>query len=91
MLLDGSIVEKGDKVFHLTLGSGVVESVEKGTARIRMSNGGGIKNMADGGYSRGVKVFFWSKPLIFSPKKKDENTAKKEQLVNAIMEYIESE
>lgn len=91
MLLDGSLVEKGDHVFHLTLGTGVVETVEKGTARVRMGNGGGIKNMTEGGYSRGVKVFFWSKPLVFSPKKNEEKSQKKAQLINAIMEYIDDE
>ncbi len=89
MLLDGDVVKKGDKVFHITLGTGTVETVEKGTARVRMGNGGGIKNMAEGGYSRGEKVFFWGKPLIFSPKKNEEKTKKKEQVIEAIMEYLD--
>lgn len=75
MLLDGSQLEVGDSVYHLTLGKGIVETIEKGTARVKMNAGGGIKNMSENGYLGGEKVFFWSKPVVVVPKKGESEQA----------------
>lgn len=77
MLLDGSQLAVGDSVYHITLGHAVVQTIEKGTARVKMGKGGGIKNMAENGYLGGEKVFFWSKPVVIVPKKGEAEQATK--------------
>ncbi|MBE2895715.1 hypothetical protein HPC38_02325 [Pasteurellaceae bacterium HPA106] len=81
--MDGVLVEVGDQVHHLTLGNGVVETIEKGTARIRMNKGGGIKNMSEGGYTNGSRLFFWGEPTIIAPVKGE--IAKHKKAVNLFL------
>lgn len=68
MLLDGDELLINDRVFHITAGGGVVETIEKGNARVRMDSGG-ILNMGEDGYVGKKKVFFWSNPIYFYPRK----------------------
>lgn len=92
MLLDGSTVEKGDTVWHITLGAGTVETVEKGTARVRMGGERGyIKNMSENGMSGGQRVFFWGEPIIFAPRKNERHTEKKQHIVASVMDLIDTE
>lgn len=72
MLLDGKEIKIGDQLYHLTLGDCVVETIEKKTARLRITKGGGIKDMAEGGLIHGERLIFWGKPLIIAPVKGEE-------------------
>lgn len=69
MNLDGDIVEVGDYVHHITMGSGIVETIYEGTARVRMQRGKGILNMGEGGITAGKKLFYWSDPILLIPRK----------------------
>lgn len=87
MLLDGSQLEIGDSVYHLTLGHGIVQTIEKGTARVKMGKGGGIKNMSENGIIGGEKVFFWSKPVVIVPRKGE--AAQATQLASVLRQLLD--
>lgn len=68
MFLDGDKVEVKDRVYHITVGYGTIETIERGHARVRMDNGG-IIIMYDDGYVGHTKQIFWYPPKFIMPRK----------------------
>lgn len=93
MLLDGSRVEVGDSVYHVSAGVGRVETISEDgkTARVRMGDGG-ILEMRLNGYSGFKKVFYWYKPLMLTPEKGKQEVHKKAfDIVKHVIAMVESE
>lgn len=76
MLIDGDLVQEGDRVYHASAGYGTVEIVQSDICRIRMDAGGTL-NMRNGGYSGRMRVFYWYKPVAFTPRKGKEDIQRK--------------
>jgi hypothetical protein len=64
MLLTGSTVSIGDKLFHITLGWGTVTAIKNGNARIQMDKGNRILNMKEGGMTGSTRTFYWANPIV---------------------------
>lgn len=68
MMIDGYSVEKGDSVFVIGIGSGIVQSVSA-DGGFRIKTGGGIITAMSGGFIGRVRRVYWDNPFIISPPK----------------------
>ena len=70
MLLDGSYVEKDDKVFSVSYGQGVVQQVTHNSYLVKFETRG-TRTYSSNGVEAGYKVqnLFWHNPIIVKPPK----------------------
>lgn len=89
MFLDGDKVSVGDRVFHISAGYGVIQTIQDNTARVKMESGG-ILNMSDGGFSGLRKSFFWYEPYFLVPRKGKANVqAKAIEIASVVVQMLE--
>lgn len=67
-MIDGYVVEKGDKVW--VMGHGYCQVITKANdGSFTVKTGKGRLNFSRGGYSNTVKKVFWHNPCFFNPPK----------------------
>lgn len=89
MFLDGDKVKVNDRVFHISAGYGMVETIHDNNARVRMESGG-ILNMSDGGLSGVRKAFYWYEPFFLLPRKgKAEMHKQAIEVATAVIKMLE--
>ena len=69
MRIDEDDVVVGDEVWHDRYGIGTVQRVSAGTCDVLFNASERPLTFTDGGKQHGHKVLFWSKPIIFVPRK----------------------
>lgn len=69
MKIDLDPVHQGDQVWHDRYGYGIVQRVQSGTCDVKFNESTRVLTFTDGGYSGGLKVLWWQRPIAFTPRK----------------------
>lgn len=69
MKIDLDEVKQGDQVWHDRYGYGIVQRVQSGTCDVKFNESTKVLTFTEGGYSGGLKVLWWQRPIAFTPRK----------------------
>lgn len=87
MKIDFDEVSQGDQVWHDRYGYGIIQRVSKYTCDVKFNESTKVLTFTEGGYSGGLKVLWWQKPIAFIPRK-GHDYSKFHELVSVLFDNL---